>query len=457
MTQAMPVVGTREGDTNTTAIRSAWEAGRGERSGVLARDAAVFFHQALSTPCLDEIVGARGGTLTTGDGRRIFDLHGNSTHQIGFGHAKVVEALAAQARELPFCTRRFTNARAVELAERLVSLAPPPLTGNARVLFAPGGTQAVSMAVHIARAFTGRSAVLTMEGSFHGASLDVAPLAGERVAEDHEVPPPGGSLHARPAFDPDCGGCTGGRCDGKCVESIVEQLERRGDVAAVLMEPARTSTVAAPPASYWQDLRSACDRTGTLLIIDEIPTGLGRAGKLFASEALGIRPDLVTIGKGLGGGLVPFAACIGRSDLNDGGVIPLRARSVGHFTHEKSPIGSAVAMAVLDVILENDLPSRAALLGESWAASLESALADDPGVQEIRRVGLMVGVVLGGDGARERAERTMLTAYDRGLNFKVGNGQVLVLHPPLTVSEEELAEITRILVGVLGETRAPTG
>lgn len=439
---------TREGDTNDSDARRAWHVERSVHPGsreLLERDAGVFFHQALSSPCLDVVVGADGSTLTLADGRELLDFHGNSVHQVGFGHPRVAGAVAEQIRALPFCTRRFTNEVSLRLAERLVGVAPGKLRGNARVLFAPGGAQAVSMAVHIARSATGRTRVLSMDGSFHGATLGVSPIGGERVADaglDHSEPAP---VHVRPPMDPGCERCEGGACSGDCAEDIVERLRSEGDVAAVLTEPVRATTVASPPAGYWRRLREACDETGTLLIIDEIPTGLGRLGTLFASDRFGIEPDLVVMGKGLGGGIVPMAACLGRADLNEG-VSPLRERSVGHFTHEKSPVGAAAAHAVLDVLEEEKLLDRAEGAGASWQASLERAFAGESGVAEIRRIGLMLGVVLAGPGARDRAERVMLASIDRGLSYKVGGAGVLVLAPPLTVTEQELRRATEILV-----------
>ncbi len=145
---------------------------------LLDRDAAAFLHQSLSTPCLDALVEAEGIWLTDVEGRRYMDFHGNNVHQIGYRHPRVVRAVKDALDTLPFSPRRFTNGYAVELAERLAALAPDPL---GKVLFAPGGTLAIGMALKLARVATGRHKTISLWDSFHGASLDAISIGGEAV------------------------------------------------------------------------------------------------------------------------------------------------------------------------------------------------------------------------------------------------------------------------------------
>ncbi len=431
-----------EGDVNTTGARRAWAEARPD-SAILTRDAEAFYHQVLSSPCLDEVVGAHGPWLTLRDGRRLLDFHGNSVHQLGFGHQGVIRAVTEQLARLPFSTRRFANEPATRLAERLIASAPGDLRHNARVLLAPSGAVAVGIALKIARAVTGRHKTIAFRGSFHGATLDAAAAGGQELFRRGQGPL--GGLHAQPPGDPGCRHRCGAACSAACAADIETLLEREPGIAAVVAEPVRATTVRVPPGEYWPRVRAACDRAGALLIFDEIPTGLGRTGKLWATEHTGVTPDLMVIGKGLGGAVFPQAAVIGRPGFNDTGVVPVRELAIGHYTHEKSPVGAAAALATLDAIEREGLVERSARLGEEWASELHEALASTGVLKEVRSLGLMVGVELAGQGAHALADRVLYESLDRGLSFKVGGGTTLVLFPPLNIEEDLLRRATGIL------------
>ena len=167
-----------EGDVNISPRRKDWARKNidAETERWLEEDAKYFLHQALSTPCLNVLSHCDGIYIEDLQGRRYMDFHGNSVHQVGFGNRQVIEAIKAQMDELPFCTRRYTNIPAIKLAKKLVELAPGDLN---RVLFAPGGTVAIGMALKLARAATGRFKTISMWDSFHGASLDVISIGGQ--------------------------------------------------------------------------------------------------------------------------------------------------------------------------------------------------------------------------------------------------------------------------------------
>ncbi|MCC7390309.1 MAG: aspartate aminotransferase family protein [Phycisphaerales bacterium] len=426
-----------EGDVNRSPARDAWQAEHldaGTRH-LLAADERAFLRQSLSTPCLNALRRADGPWIEDTQGRRYLDFHGNSAHQIGYGHPKVIEAVERQLRALPFCPRRYANRPALELAERLAALAPGNLS---KCLFAPGGTLAIGIALKLARAATGRHKTIAFRGSFHGASLDAASVGGEDLFHARMGPLMPGALHVQPPAAPACShGCPGGRaCDGACAAEIEELLAREGDIAAVIAEPVRATTVAIPPAEYWRRVRAACDRHGTLLIFDEIPTGLGRTGRMFACEHFGVVPDILVLGKGLGGGVMPMAAVVARPELD---IAPELA--LGHYTHEKSPLGAAAALATLDVIEEERLVERSHTLGEHALARLRELLTGRPGIAECRGLGLMLGVehaAAGPDSAEAAAERTMYRCLSAGLSYKVGGGRVATLFPPLTIADAEL-------------------
>lgn len=431
-----------EGDQNLSQARAIWGGEIGEGRELVDRDADAYYHQVLSSPCLDQIIHAQGATITTADGRELLDFHGNSVHQVGFAHPHVLEAMMTQAQRLSYCTRRYTNDRAVELAERLSGMAPGSLRGDSRVLLTPSGSAAVGVALKIARACTGRYKTIAFRDSFHGATLDSAGVGGQELFHRGMGPLLPGVTHVSPPCDHDCAHCGMGRCDSSCACAIEWALRERGDIAAVIAEPVRATTVKRPPPSYWQRVREACDRHGTLLIFDEIPTSLGRTGTFWASEQTGVTPDLIVLGKGLGGAVYPQAAVVGRARYNELGQTPVRELALGHYTHEKSPIGAAVALATLDVIESERLVERAAVVGARWREKLIMALSGRPGVREIRQVGMMLGVQLHDPAV---ADRAMYESLRRGLSYKVGGGDTLALFPPLNIQEHLLDRATSIL------------
>ncbi len=438
-----------EGDVNTADARRQWSATHvgADTAALLQADSDCFLHQSLSSPCLNALSGAEGAWLIDTEGRRYLDFHGNNVHQVGFGHPKVIAAVKAQLDALPFSPRRYTNDVAVRLAQELTDLAPGDLN---RVLFAPAGTIAVSMALKIARLVTGRFKTVSLWDAFHGATLDAISVGGETQFRQGVGPLLPGAEHAPPCEHRGCPFRCGTACSLACADYIEYILEREGDVAAVIGETIRC-TPAIPPADYWKRIRAACDKHGALLILDEIPIGLGRSGKFFAFEHYDVVPDMVVLGKGLGGGVMPLAAVIAREELNRVG-----PSSIGHFTHEKSPVACAAGLATLEIIREQDLVGRAARLGEVALAGLRRLAEKHPLIGDVRGRGLLLGVELlhGRDPARparEEANRVMYAALRRGLNFKLTRGNMLTLTPPLILTDEELAFALNVLDEAIGE------
>jgi 4-aminobutyrate aminotransferase len=241
-------------------------------------------------------------------------------------------------------------------------------------------------------------------------------------------------------------------CNLTCADYLEYVLAKEGDVAAVIAETVR-NTPFIPPPDYWKRVRAACDKHGALLILDEIPIGLGRSGKLFAFEHFGILPDMVVLGKGLGGGVIPLAALLARDSLNVAGHMAL-----GHYTHEKSPVGCAAALATLEVIEEERLVERAAEMGAYAKEQLQALAGRHPLVADVRGLGLLLGVELGktaADGSRvpavAEAERVMYESLKRGLNFKVTMGNVITLTPALTISRAEMDQALQILDEAIGQ------
>jgi len=439
-----------EGEANTSKARANWAAREEDAPtrDLLRRDAEAFLHQSLSSPCVSTIAKAEGIWIEDTAGRRYMDFHGNSVHHIGYGHPRLVAAIKGQLDALPFSPRRFTNEVSVALAEKLKAIAPADL---GRVLFTTGGSDANEVALRLARAATGRFKTLSFWDAFHGAGFGASSVGGEATFRSHIAGPllPGAE-HIAPFH---CFHCAYGHagpesCGLACAKMVDYVLGREGDVAAVIAEPMRAVPVV-PPAGYWKAVQEACHRHGALLIMDEIPTGLGKTGRMFAFEHDGITPDIVTLGKALGGGILPIAAVIAREGLNVAGDF-----AIGHYTHEKNPVTARAALTTIEIIEEEGLVDRAAELGEWAMGRLREALSGNDHVGEIRGRGLMFGVEMvesraSRTPAPELAERIYYASLAAGLSFKISAGSVLALSPPLTISREELAQALDIVISAI--------
>ncbi len=430
-----------EGDVNLSPRRRAWAEQHidAPTAAMLAEDEKYFLHQSLSTPCLNAIQSSHGIYLEDLQGRKIMDFHGNSVHQVGHGHARVVEAIKSQLDMLPFCPRRYTNQVAIDLARRLVELAPPGLD---KVLFAPGGTSAIGMALKLARYATNRHKTISMWDSFHGASLDAISIGGEALFRKDVGPLLPGSEHIPPPTRGEClFNCDDERHEG-CLDYLEYVLQMQGDVAAIIAEPMRWTTVEPPPPGYWQKVRGLCDRYGALLIFDEIPSALGRTGKMFVCEHFDAVPDMLVIGKGLGGGIFPMAALLARRELDITG-----DRALGHYTHEKSSVGCAAALATLDCLRDEGLIEASIRLGEHAMRRLETMKQKFALVHEVRGLGLHLGIELRIDDkpASDEADAVLYHSLSHGLSYKVGGGCVLTLCPPMTISQQQLDQALDIV------------
>ncbi|MDX1513050.1 MAG: aminotransferase class III-fold pyridoxal phosphate-dependent enzyme, partial [Gammaproteobacteria bacterium] len=249
-----------EGESNRSPLREEWQRRSldHETREWLEADSAHFLHQSLSTPCIDVLARCEGAYIEDLQGKRYLDFHGNNVHQVGFGHPKVIDAVKRQLETLPFCPRRYTNLPAIQLAKKLARLAPGDLD---KVLFAPGGTSAIGMAMKIARVATGRFKTVSMWDAFHGASLDAISIGGEALFRRGIGPLLPGTEHVPPPDPRQCLWDCGKTCTARCADYVDYVLEKEGDVAAVIAETVR-STPYIPPPEYWTRIRAACDRHG---------------------------------------------------------------------------------------------------------------------------------------------------------------------------------------------------
>jgi 4-aminobutyrate aminotransferase len=428
-----------EGEANTSAARGAWNARMGDERthSLVARDAAAFLHQSLSSPCLTGIAKAEGIWIEDTAGRRYMDFHGNSVHHIGYGHPRLKQAIKDQLDDLCFAPRRFTCEPAVELAETLGALAPGDL---GKVLFTTGGSDAIEVALKLARAATGRFKTLSFWDAFHGAGFGASSVGGEATFRSGIAGPllPGAE-HVAPWANRHCAyGQDNLESSARaCAAMISYVLAREGDFAAFIAEPMR-ATPNPPVPWFWKQVREACDRHGTLLIFDEIPTGLGKTGRFFSCEHDDVVPDILVLGKALGGGILPIAAVVARRDLDVAGDY-----AIGHYTHEKNPVTTRAALTTISIIREEGLAERAAELGayamERLCAFGERCMA----VGGVRGRGLLFGVEIVRDRAdfapdNALAERAYYRCLEAGLSLKISQGNVMTLSPPLVISRADL-------------------
>ena len=437
-----------EGDINFSKERRRWDQEITDpfTRKILDDDARYFLHQSMSTPCLDVLDNCKGSGMTTLSGRYLLDFHGNNVHQLGFGNDIVISRIKEQMETLSFSPRRYTNQPAVGLAEKLASLLPGNLN---RCLFAPGGTSAVGMALKLARLVTGKYKVISLYDSFHGASLDAISVGGEAAFRQYMGPMMPGVVSIPPPIT--YRGIFGhSEADHlKYADYLEYVIEKEGDISAFIAETVRNTDVQIPSKAYWQRVREICTKHGVILILDEIPIALGRTGKMFAFENFGIEPDILCLGKGLGGGIIPFAAIVTRDSYNVAQDV-----SLGHYTHEKNPLGSVAALATITYIEDHELLKKVEENGSYMLDRLNRLKEQFPMIGDVRGLGFLWGIELVKDRltkerATEEAEKIMYECMRNGLSFKVSQGNVLQLSPALTISREELQTALSILTAVL--------
>lgn len=390
---------------------------------------------------------AENAELWDVDGRRYIDFVGGiAVLGVGHRHPRVVSAVRDQLECYTHTAFQVCGYEPyVELAERLNALAP--FTGEAKTILFTTGAEAVENAVKIARAATKRPAVISFVGGFHGRSMLGLALTGKVAPYKREFGPLPGQVYHLP-FPAPYAGVTEEQ-SLQALDFLFAADVPPSQVAAIVLEPVQgEGGFHVAPPSLLAALRGICDHHGILLVADEVQTGFARTGKMFAIEHSGVEPDLVTIAKSLAGGL-PLAGVIGRSSVMD-------AAEPGGLggTFGGSPLGCAAALAVLDIIAEEQLLTRADAIGARLRAWTEkvSARNDMPAIANVRGLGAMIGFdVLKAHGAKEpdpgAAKRIVAAAVQHGLLVLSAGmqGETIRFLPPLTITDEVLEEgLTRL-------------
>ena len=369
---------------------------------------------------------AEGCWIEDADGKRYLDLYGGfAVAAIGYGHPKVVAAIRDQAGRLMHCPSAHPSRVRAAFLEALASIAPPGLD---RFLPAMSGAMANEIAIALARTRRGGT-IATFSGSYFGRSAGTVGYAGKARYRDALGLPPAGPFVPFPYPL---------RMGERATDLSLEALERLPErIAAVILEPIQgNGGVVIPPPDFLPRLREFCDRTGALLIVDEIQSGCGRTGRMWAIDHTGVTPDLMTVGKGIGGG-VAVAAVIGRAEVM---TWPPDSYTSTFLTNN---LNLAAAVAAIGVLRDDRLAERAARLGPAALQRLRGALAGAPGIAEVRGCGLWFAVELTGPDGRPAATRAAAVVRrlreDGVIVGRSGyNDNVVKLSPPLVIEEAEL-------------------
>ncbi len=428
----------REGDANFTHNRKLWNDNLDENTvDIIGQDERVFLRQSMSTPCMNAVSDVEGCYIIDTRGKRYLDFHGNSVHQVGHKNKYVIEKIKNQLDELPFIPRRYTSDIAVKAADALIN---KTTSKNFKVLFTPSGSAAVGLALKVARKVTGRHKVISMWESFHGAGLDTISVGGEYVFKKDIGPLMPGAIKSIPynGYRNLINSDDNIKVSDFCLDYLEYIIENEGEIGAILLEPIRATDTHVPPKEYFKRLRKICDENKILLIFDEIPTCLGRSGEFYVHQNFGIEPDILVLGKGLGGGIVPQAAVLVNKRYDVAEDI-----SLGHYTHEKPAIGCAAICAAIEYIDENNLMENCRDLSKFAMSRGKELMNKYNCIGDFRIQGLLISFEFVKDRITKEkdtdlSERILYSSLEKGLSFKVSSGNCITWHPPLVLSKEEL-------------------
>lgn len=369
-------------------------------------------------------VSGAGAQLTDEDGENYLDaLSGIAVCGLGHAHPVVADAVAEQARTLIHTSNLYRVPLQEQLADRLCAL-----TGMKQAFFGNSGAEANEAAIKLARLYGHRKgvtnpAIIVMEGAFHGRTMATLTATGNRKVQAGFEPLVPGFVRAPYG-------------DLAAVESIAEH---QSNVVAVFVEPIQgEGGIVVPPADYLPGLRALCDAKGWLLMLDEVQSGAGRTGRLFAHEHAGILPDVLTTAKGIANGF-PIGAA-----LTGGAAHEVLGPGTHGSTFGGNPLACAAALATLSVLTNGDTLPRVAALGDRMQSRFKQALAGDNRVCDVRGHGLMMGIELA-----EAPERFVERALEARLLLNVTQGKVIRLLPPFILTDAEADQIVDQVVELI--------
>jgi len=367
--------------------------------------------------------------ITKGRGAIVYDIHDNEyidctgsygVALVGHSHPKIVDAINNQAQKIIACHGSFYNDARSTFVHKLSKIVPKGLT---KFFLSNSGAESVECAIKLARKFTGKSEIISMVGAYHGKTIGALSATWNKKYRDPFKPLLSGFVHI-PRFN-----------IAKLQESVSEKT------AAIIIEPIQgESGVIMPPDGFFKELFEFCNEKGVLVIFDEIQTGFGRTGKMFACEHWNVVPDILCLAKSIGGGL-PLGLTISRSEV-------MSAFTLGDHTNTfgGNPVVCAAASAVIDVLLEENLPERANQLGKYFIEQLCLLQKKHKIIRDVRGAGLMIGVEL-----RFNVMNLLLKSMEKGVLILNSGRNILRFLPPLVIEQKQLDRVISVLDHLLGE------
>lgn len=365
------------------------------------------------------IVRGKGALVWDTEGREYIDcVAGHGVNITGHCHPKIVEAIKMQAEKLISCSGILYNDARAEVVEKIAKIVPKGLT---RTFLSNSGTEAVECALKLARKYTGKKEIIVTVKGFHGRTLGALSATWEKRYREPFEPLVPGFTHVK--FG-----------DADAVREAINE-----NTAAVMVEPVQGEAGVNPaPESYLKELREICDENNVLLIFDEVQTGFGRTGEMFACMHWKVAPDVMTMAKGIAGG-VPMGATVAKEE-----VMNSLKESEHASTFGGNPLACAAANATIDVIIEEKLPQRSKQLGSYLKEKLEAIKENSQIIREIRGLGLMIGIDI-----RFKVKDYILKSLEKGLLVLTSGLTTIRLLPPLVIEKEQVNKTAAILAEIL--------
>jgi 4-aminobutyrate aminotransferase/(S)-3-amino-2-methylpropionate transaminase len=433
---------------------------------ILEKDRKYYLNTLTSVPLV--IVKGKGAVLKDINGNEYIDCMSGTAGPLGIGynHPKWIKAVRGQLDHISHALQLYTNIPRSELAKKIATIAPGDLRNNSMTYFSCGGSEANEVALKFAMLSKNKYEVISVYYAYHGATLALMSLFGQSWHRAGGIPRFPGFHQIPNAY---CYRCFYGQkypgCDFECARALENHIKlgsAEKNVAAFLLEPIQGNGghMLPPSNEYFKIIRETCDKYDVLFIADEIQTGMGRTGKIWACDYFGAKPDIMTSAKALGGGM-PISATIVRADkvpeeLN--GARAPQPSSWHIFTFGGNPLACAAANATIDIMLEEKLPEKAARQGKRITKRLKEMEKNHPLIGEVRGPGLFIGVELvKNKKTKEPAIQEAGQVYAEGIKKNVffgvsgkpGYGNVVKIKPPLIISDKQADKVLDVLDEVL--------
>ncbi|MCI0857290.1 MAG: aspartate aminotransferase family protein [Chloroflexi bacterium] len=418
-------------------------------------------------------VEGKGVHVTDALGNTYIDaMSGLWLKNVGYGRTEIADAAYAQMLKLTYMPMGTTTEPTIQLAEKIASITPGDLS---RCFFTSGGSEAVETAMKLARAYFKRVGeptrfkFISRKGSYHGATFGTLALGGTAIFPKTDYEPLLAGVFHGPQPNPyrcEYGGATPEECAERCANAIEEIIKFQGpdSVAAVIAEPVSSPMGAVVPGpNYWPMLREICDRYGCLLIADEVITGFGRTGKMFACEHWGITPDIMTVAKGITSGYIPMGGAITRKPISDAFIGSERVAFRHVITFGGHPVAAAASLKNIEIMETEGMVENSATMGRYLLDGLEELKQKHTIIGDVRGLGLFCGMEMVKDRQTKDyfpAEAELGPKLTQGFSSNgliLRGGDVMNIAPPLCVTSGEIDEIVSVLDRVIGQTARDLG